>query len=119
LAQSTPKIVGRLCQTPVQLGRLQKQVDNAANAILTAESRRNQFAQRIKELIATAGTLWGRSNDEFSPGISPAYSLVEAYGNVVALENALADFSRIKPQLVANLDAAKEQLAEFSKRATK
>src|SRR5438105_3773093 len=79
----------------LQLGRLQKQVDNAANAILTAESRRNQFAQRIKELIATAEGLWGRSNNEFSPGISPAHSLVEAYGNVAALENALADFSRI------------------------
>lgn len=100
-----------------QLGRLQKQVDDATDALLTAESRRNSFTQRIKELIATAEGLWSQTSG--APGISPVHGLVEAYGNIAALENACADFSRIKPRLVANVDAAKSSLSEFQRRSPK
>ncbi len=117
MAQSTPKIVGRLCQTPVQLGRLQAQVNDAANALATAQSRSDGFAQRIKQLITIAEGLWTQNSG--AAGISPIASLVEAYDNVAALENCLADFPRIRKQLVLNLDAAKQQLAEFQRRSPK
>jgi hypothetical protein len=90
-------------------------VDDATNALLTAESRRNGFAQRIKELIATAENIWPQTSG--APGISPVHGLVEAYGNIAALENACADFSRVKPRLVANVDAAKSALSEFQRRS--
>jgi chromosome segregation ATPase len=101
----------------LQLGRLQKQVDADTGALLTAESRRNSFAQRIKELIATAEGLWSQTTG--ARGISPVHSLVEAYGNIAALENACADFARIKKQLVANVEQSKAQLADFQRRNPK
>ena len=104
----------RRTQHELQLAELQRGVDAATNALATAEGRHDQFSQRIKELTATAESLWTQTTG--AVGISPVAGLVEAYTNINALETACLHFPDVKRRLAVNVDVATERLAEFSKR---
>jgi len=104
-------------ESQTQLGNLQRQVDNAADALMSAESRKQYFVERIRQLKTLTLTLWGRPlpNPEYDPVDLTINSLTEAHQTIAACEAALADFPQAARLLEAHVANAKAKLAEFQK----
>jgi hypothetical protein len=111
----------KLRQHQTQLGYYQQKVDVANAALVAATSRRAYLSLRAAELKKLSLELWSRPADDALGRVSvdPISSLAEGYTTILACEKAVLDFSRIRDHLTANLDKAKNDLANFAQRAPK
>src|SRR5207244_3810467 len=95
----------------VQLGQLERQVEAATQRLVNATAFKAHLSKRIVELRELLLTLWGRSREVVN--VDPHSQACDAYNTILISELAIKDWSRIESVLRANLDRAKQQLAEF------
>ena len=93
--------------------QLQANVDRASNELAIAEDRTTFFKQRIAELRETVKLQWGAEQTIIN--VDPAFSLIEAYGSITTLLDAMADWPRCRELLVKNVNAAKLVLDNFTR----
>ena len=89
--------------------RLQRNLDDAADALQLADSRFGFFKARAAELQDTLATLWGRSDSGLGNGTTPDYS------GLVACRAAVVDFQRVRPIYQAQVNTAQAALDKFER----
>ena len=97
----------------VQLGQLERQVEAATQRLVNVTAFKQHLSKRIVELRELRLTLWGRSREVVN--VDPHSQACDAYNTILISELAIKDWSRIETVLRANLDHAKQQLADFQR----
>lgn len=93
---------------------LQKDVDRANEILKTADEQAEFYVGRAAELRANADTIWGRS--DLFQGVTICSSPI--YTNLAGALAAIEDYKRVRPLLVAQVEAAESALAEFAEANT-
>jgi hypothetical protein len=108
-------------QRQTRIDQLQRAVTAAETSLVEFESKKTYLIERKQQLQDQLTILWGKQKGDLSFQINydPMLGIVESCGTIQAIDAALSDAPRVKKQLVANLDHAKQQLAEFQRNALK
>lgn len=98
----------------VQLGQLQRAVTEAEQRLANATALKTHLAERVLELRELVTTLWGKSREVVN--VDPHSQALDSYHTILISELAIKDWPRIETVLRANLDAAKQTLADFEQK---
>ena len=96
-----------------QIDRLQRQVDEVQDRVDRAEQTKSFFAPRITQLQQLLLTIWGK--DRVVTNVDPTSQALDCYTTISTLRAAIEDYPRIKRHLDAELSAAKQHLANFTR----
>jgi len=99
-----------------ELAQLQRSLEFAQDALLTAESRRAFAEARIAELKAMTLDLWAKPDTKF---VSNTNTIVECWATINTLTAVLSDWPRAKSHLISRLKAAETELATFQRTANR
>jgi hypothetical protein len=88
--------------------RLQRNVDDAADRLVRADSQFAAFKERATQLRRTLGEAWS-SPPRGQHGIVPAVD----YSGLLAVEAAISDFPRVREVLAKDVSGAQAALKKF------
>ena len=91
------------------LANLQRQVDDAADNLLRADEQHAAFQNAITQMRAGMLNSWANHHADGSAGAMPDYR------DIVAYQEAVADFPRVREHLAKQLSKAHDALRVFTK----
>jgi FtsZ-interacting cell division protein YlmF len=92
-----------------QYENLYKELDQTSDKLMHADGNFATFQSAAKSMRQEMINFWGQSHADGS-ALKPPH-----YGDLVAIEAAIADYPRIREQLVQKVDASKRALSEFER----